>query len=797
MFNPIYRFVINRPRHKAIVRGFLPAVFLLLILGPLRSTSAGQSQPVPYHVDSVKRIYWTDHQLNTQTGEIWRSNADGSSLERIVFGLRNPRGIELDTDMSHVYWVDRTDDTLGRANFDGTEKSVAFCSGLITPDDLVLDLARRKMYWTEPTANRIRWSSMDNCSPQTLSITGGVVEPVGIALAHDKIYWAEASSKRIKRANLDGTGVETVIANLWTPLEMAFDVDAGYMYVTESIENTPGYGGRIVRVPLNGGSFVTIVPNLDNPRGIALDLESSHIYWIDHGKSKLQRSDLLGNNIITIQSGGDSLSFARSLALEPEPKVTCYTLSLNRTGNGSYPTASPSNSTGCSSGKYTAGANINLSAQADNGWKVGSWSGTNSNSSTSNNNSVTMPNNNHTATVNYVEIITCYSLLLQHTGSGSNPTAGPGNSSGCPNKQYIAGATINLTANPNSGWVVEGWTGTNNNSSTSLSNTVTMPSANHTVIAHYKGQTNCYTLLLKHTGEGNDPIPSPPSSPDCAVGQYRAGALISLTADPAQTWTVKSWNGTTNDSSTAETNNVIMPGGSHTVIVNYAPPACYLLQLTREGPGGAPTATPANSTGCQAGQYLPDTAIVLTASPSVGAEIVDWYGTIDNTAPSLTNIVLMPASNHQAGVRYRLIQLAAHRTLLPGVLKPVPVVAPTCYAGEREIEPNNSRPEAGKNGPFCFSRTYAGLPTDSWDVFAYDINTPGTINMTVNNHRGKNVQLILSNINGTTLAYDTNSADGLRASYSLSVPGRYFVALYVPSPNTSETAEYSLRVTMD
>jgi len=789
------RSIARPPRRKATVPGFLAAVLLLLMLGSLRHASAEPPQPAPHDAAAVKRIYWTDQQLNSQTGEIWRADADGASLERLVSGLKSPRGIELDAGSARIYWVDRADGNLGRANLDGSGQSTAFCSGLTTPDDLVL--GNGNMYWTEPTANRIRWSGMGSCNPQTVPISGGVNEPIGIALANNKLYWSEFSGGRVKRANVSGGSAETLVTGLNAPLEIALDVDAGYMYIIDSQENTPGYGGRIVRAPLNGGGFTTIVNNLDNPRGIALDLDSDHLYWIDFGTSKLQRSDLSGNGIITIKSGGDSLTFARSLALEQPSTVTCHALTLNRTGSGSYPTADPSNSPGCQWGSYTAGTTISLSAQPDNNWKVGSWSGTNNNSSTSNNNTVTMPNGARTATVNYVQQITCYTLLLQYTGSGSKPTASPQNSSGCPSEQYVAGAAINLTAKPASNWVVEGWTGTNNDAGTSLSNTATMPAANHTVIAHYKGQADCYTLLLKHTGEGKDPIPSPPGSTGCQIGQYKAGALISLTADPAHPWTVKNWSGTTNNSSTSTTNNAIMPGAAHTVIANYAPPACYQLLLGREGPGGIPTAVPANSTGCQSGWYLPDTAVVLTASPAAGAEIVDWYGTIDNSAPSRTNIVLMPAMTHQAGVRYRMMQVFAHRTYLPGALKPVPVVAPVCYTGEREIEPNNRRTEAARNGPFCFGRTYAGLPTDEWDVFAYDVASPGMIKVTVNNHRAPNVLLVLSDVNGTTLDRDINPADGLQINYPVSSVGRYFVALYVSNPNAGETVDYTVRTMME
>ena len=82
---------------------------------------------------------------------------------------------------------------------------------------------------------------------------------------------------------------------------------------------------------------------------------------------------------------------------------TCYPLTLTKNGQGSAPTASPAASSGCATGRYIAGQTINLTASAANGWRVGSWQGTNNNSSTANTNTVTMPAAAHTARVNYVQ----------------------------------------------------------------------------------------------------------------------------------------------------------------------------------------------------------------------------------------------------------------------------------------------------------------------------------------------------------------------------------------------------------
>ncbi len=56
--------------------------------------------------------------------------------------------------------------------------------------------------------------------------------------------------------------------------------------------------------------------------------------------------------------------------------ATCYALSLSRTGDGAVPVASPTSSSGCAENEYVAGAYILLTADADPGWEVSGWTGT-------------------------------------------------------------------------------------------------------------------------------------------------------------------------------------------------------------------------------------------------------------------------------------------------------------------------------------------------------------------------------------------------------------------------------------
>ncbi len=168
---------------------------------------------------------------------------------------------------------------------------------------------------------------------------------------------------------------------------------------------------------------------------------------------------------------------------------------------------------------------------------------------------------------------TCYALTRGHTGQGADPTATPTRSAGCGAGQYVAGETIALTAAPSAGWRVVGWDGTNDDAGASLTNTVTMPAASHTISAIYEqAPAVCYPLTRSHSGQGSDPTATPTRAAGCGAGQYVAGETITLTAAPSAGWRVAGWDGTNDDAGAGLTNTVTMPAASHTVTVIYVQP---------------------------------------------------------------------------------------------------------------------------------------------------------------------------------------------------------------------------------
>lgn len=82
-------------------------------------------------------------------------------------------------------------------------------------------------------------------------------------------------------------------------------------------------------------------------------------------------------------------------------------------------------------------------------------------------------------------------------------------------------------------------------------------------------QAACYPLTLSYAGGGDVPLASPENSQGCSSGEYVAGETIYLTAFPAAGYRVGGWSGTVNDASTSVNNQVVMPGGAHSVSVHY------------------------------------------------------------------------------------------------------------------------------------------------------------------------------------------------------------------------------------
>ena len=163
---------------------------------------------------------------------------------------------------------------------------------------------------------------------------------------------------------------------------------------------------------------------------------------------------------------------------------------------------------------------------------------------------------------------------------------------------------------------------------------------------------SCHPLSLSHSGSGEDPVPTPASSPGCDPGEYLVGEVVTLEADPDQNWAVLGWSGTDDDASTSESNTVTMPAEPHAASVEYFF-ACNILNRKRVGEGTLPAVSPTSSPGCSSFHYFEGVVVSLIgATPDPGWAIDGWPGADDPTSTAPDNQVTMPGASHDVTVRY-------------------------------------------------------------------------------------------------------------------------------------------------
>jgi len=302
----------------------------------------------------------------------------------------------------------------------------------------------------------------------------------------------------------------------------------------------------------------------------------------------------------------------------------------------------------CAVNEYRVGDRLALSASPEAGAGVASWLGTEDDALSGVTNYATMPAAATLVGVNYLS--GCSQLAVSHSGLGLDPTAAPTNSAGCAVGTYVVGENVDLSAAPDDGWSVVGWQGTQEDGSRSRQNRLSMPASDATVEVNYAEA--CYELSSRHTGEGDDPILSPLSSDGCTVGRFHFGEVVTLTAVPALGWTVTSWMGTDDDSSVEIENVVTMPESDHVIEASYGD-ICVLIDFSHEGGGSDPVASPTNSPGCPAGEYLSGDVFEVSVVPDANWEVAAWMGTDDDTSPAEQNSVTVPAvALHEVGVQY-------------------------------------------------------------------------------------------------------------------------------------------------
>jgi len=180
-----------------------------------------------------------------------------------------------------------------------------------------------------------------------------------------------------------------------------------------------------------------------------------------------------------------------------------HTLTVEITGAGSGEVLILPGGTTCGSScteTFPESTEVSLTANATAGSSFTGWSGA---GCTGTDSCLLTLDGDRTVTAPFEISEPCYALALSKVGQGSDPVPSPGSSTGCDPGFYHAGEIIELTAEPSAGWVVTGWTGTDNDASTATLNTVTQPAADHAASVLYSESTVPSILLVDD--DDNDP----------------------------------------------------------------------------------------------------------------------------------------------------------------------------------------------------------------------------------------------------------------------------------------------------
>jgi hypothetical protein len=279
-------------------------------------------------------------------------------------------------------------------------------------------------------------------------------------------------------------------------------------------------------------------------------------------------------------------------ACSPPPT---YTLTTQVTGQG---TVTPS------SGVYSSGTVVNISATASSGWEFDHWEV--DLTGETNPTTITM-NANKTVRAVFVQEYYTLSLAVNDANAGSaTPSPAP------DPEGYLSGTVVTVTAVANPGYVFDHWEGdltTSNNP-----DTITM-NADKVVTAIFLPE---YTLTTSVQGSGSV-TPAPPG------GTYAQGTQVTLTAVANTGWDFDHWEGAASGTNPV---TVVTMDANKSVTAVFVETYYTLTLAVNDPAAGSITPTPApGPQGYQAG-----TMVALAASANPGFAFSHWTGDLGTLA---------------------------------------------------------------------------------------------------------------------------------------------------------------------
>ena len=198
-----------------------------------------------------------------------------------------------------------------------------------------------------------------------------------------------------------------------------------------------------------------------------------------------------------------------------------------------------------------------------------------------------------------------YTLALSSSPAAGGSTGGAGS--------FTAGASVIVTATPNTGYTFVNWTDNGVLASTSASYTFLI-NANRTLVANFL--INSYTLNVTAANGAVAKVPS--------QATYTHGTTVALTATPNAGYVFSSWSGDV----TGSTNPLTVTMDANKNITANFTLITYTLNVTSTN--GTVVKNPSTAT------YLPAATVTLTATANTGYTFTSWSGDATGSTNPLT-----------------------------------------------------------------------------------------------------------------------------------------------------------------
>ncbi len=233
-----------------------------------------------------------------------------------------------------------------------------------------------------------------------------------------------------------------------------------------------------------------------------------------------------------------------------------------------------------------------------------------------------------TATFNLVK----HSLTVSKDGTGSGNVTGNGINCGSTCTQALTqGTRVTLTANASADSVFAGWTGACTGTATRCQMTLTEA---QTVTATFNLRPpSTYQLTVNKGGTGSGNVTA--DGLDCGntcTKDYVENTQLTLTATPSADSMFAKWDGAC--TGTATTCQVTLTEAQTvTATFNLRPPSTYQLTVNKGGTGsGNVTADGIDCGNTCTKDYVENTQLTLTATPSADSMFAKWDGACTGTA---------------------------------------------------------------------------------------------------------------------------------------------------------------------